>query len=145
MLIDAIQNALANEPTINTLLGSSVSRKDSTNGIFPVQASDQPTMPYMVMEQVSGTPFSITYAGTGSLTGESWTISCYGSTYRNAKVLAKAVRLFLLNWLGVQTVGAVTVQGAYCTLESDESEPLARGTLFSTVLTFEFVYDDIAA
>jgi len=143
LLVEAIQTALANETTVNTLLGSPSSRPDSTNGIFPSQAPDQPTMPYVVVSQGSGEPLGgPMMSGTGALTTESWKISCHGSTYRAAKILAKAVRLFLLSWNGAQTAAAVTVSGAFCSLEADETEALGRGTLFSTDLDFELIYTD---
>ncbi len=140
VFIESLNVALTTEPTITAKLGTPSTRPDSTSGIFPTQAPDQPTMPYIVVSQVTGEPLSVTYDGTGPLTTERWRISCYGSTYRNAKVLAKVTRVFLLSFFGV--AGDVRVQGAFCNAESDEAEPLGRGTLFCTHLEFTFNYID---
>jgi hypothetical protein len=140
MLVEVLQISLTTEPTVTALLGTAASRPDSTNGVFPVQAPDQPTVPYIVIEQSSGDPLAVMMAGTGPLTSERWRISCYGSTYSHAKRLAKAVRLFLLSLTG--DAGDISLSGAYCKSEADEAEPLQRGTLFSTHLDFDMVYRD---
>ena len=140
MLVEALQISLTMEPTIAALLGSAASRPDSTNGVFPVQAPDQPTAPYVVLSQSSGEPLSVTLDGTGPLTSEGWKIACYGSTYSNAKKLAKAVRTFLLSLTG--DAGDISLSGAYCKSEADEAESLQRGTLFCTNINFDFIYRD---
>jgi hypothetical protein len=141
MLIEALQSVLTSEPSITALLSTPSLRPDSTNGVFPTQAPDQPSMPYIVLSQASGEPLSVTMDGTGPLTTEKWRISCYSTTYKNAKVLAKTVRVFLLSLLGEQT-GDVLVQGAFCDMEADDAEPLGKGTMFLTVLDFTFNYID---
>jgi hypothetical protein len=143
MLVDALQDILANDATLVALLGSSSTRPDSTNGIFPVQSPDQPTMPYVVYSQASGDPMAVTLSGTIPLTQERWRFSCFGSTYRNAKQLAKKLRLALIDVLpGENVVGDVWVSGMYCVMEADELESIGRGTLFSTILDFNIVYTD---
>jgi hypothetical protein len=143
MLIEALQSYLSNDAGIKTLLGLPAARPDSTNGIFPTQAIDQPTMPYLVLMQMTGSPLSETMEGTGALMSERWRISCHGSTYKNAKKVAKYVRRFLLSFLGNQTIGLVFVQGAWCRMEADDAESLGKGTLYSTHVDFEFVYIDL--
>lgn len=124
------------------LLGTTESRKDSTNGVFPVQAIEQPTMPYMVMSQVSGEPTSGEMMdGTGPLTTERWRFSCTGTTYKGAKKFAKYARRFLLSLYGPQS-GNITVQSTDCLLEADDSESLGKGTMYSTHIDIEFVYYD---
>ena len=100
-------------------------------------------MPYMVYEQVTGEPLVVTMGGTTALTTERWRLSCYGSTYSQAKKFAKYVRWLLINVVpNTPLVGNIIMSGAYVVLEADEAEPLGRGTLFSTHLDFEFVYSD---
>lgn len=139
MLVEALQISLTTESSIATMLGTAASRPDSTNGVFPVQAPDQPTMPYLVLSQASGEPLGETLNEVPTLNSERWQCACYGSTYSNAKKLAKAVRAFLLSLRG--TAGDVAVSGCYCKLEVDEGEPLLRGTLFCTRLDFEITYN----
>ena len=142
MLVEALQGILTTDPGMLTFLGIPATRPDSANGVWPVMAPDQPTMPYITYTEVTGDPLSVTYSGTGALTQERWRISCHGSTYRNAKVFAKYTRRLLLSWLGEQNVGSVTVRGSFCDMEADDAEPLGKGTLFKTHLDFTFNYDD---
>jgi hypothetical protein len=145
MFVDALQALLTTDAGMLTFLGTVSSRADSTNGVFPSQAQTGVTMPYVVYTQASGQPLSVTMDGTGALTSERWRISCYGTTYRNAKSFAKYARLLMLSWLGPQTAGAVIIRGAFCVAETDDTEAFARGTLFSTHVDFSFNYDDNAA
>ena len=145
MLVDALQSLLTTDTGMIALLGTPAARPDSTNGVFPTQAPDQPTMPYVVVSQVSGEPLCVTMDGTGPLTTERWRLSCYGSTYKNAKVLARYMRNLLLSWLGPQSAGNVIIRGSFCEMEADESETIGRGTLYSTHVDMMFNYDDNAA
>jgi hypothetical protein len=140
VLIEMLVVALTTEATITALIGTPSSRPDSTNGIFPVQAPSQPSMPYIVIEQSSGTPLAETFHEVPVLTSERWRFSAYGTTYRNAKVLGKTVRRFLISLNG--TSGSVAISGIYCKNETDEAEPLERGTLFATHVDFEIVSTD---
>ena len=145
MLVEALQNILANDAAVAALLGSTSARPDSTNGVFPSQAPDQPSMPYIVFSQVSGAPLSVLMKGTTQFTEERWRFSCYGTTYKNAKALAKKVRLALIDIVpGHKDAGDVLLSGAYCVMEADATESIGRGTLFSTVLDFSVVYADDA-
>src|SRR5207253_3482043 len=122
MFIESLFSALTNEATIKALVGTASTRPDSTTGVFPVQAIDQPSMPYIVVEQSAGDPAAgETYAGTGPLTTERWTVTAHGTTYLRAKKLAKVVRLFLLSWIGNQTTGRAWIESAAVILEADES------------------------
>lgn len=143
MLVEALQALLTTDPGMVAILGTPTARKDSTNGVFPVQAPDQPSMPYMVLSQVSGEPTFITMQGSSAMATERWRFSHYGTTYRNAKVFAKYVRHFLIDILpGNSAVGSVRYQHFACKMEADEAEPLQRGTLFSTHVDFEITYID---
>jgi hypothetical protein len=144
MIIESLVAALTAESSIKALVGTASTRPDSTSGIFPMQAIEQPSMPYLILEQAVGEPTAgETFAGTGPLTTERWTVTAHGTTYIRGKKLAKVVRLFLLSWIGNQTPGKAWIESVAVILEADESEPLGKGTLFSTRLTFEFVYADL--
>ena len=143
MLVEALQGLLTTDTGMIALLGTPTTRPDSTNGVFPVQAPDQPSMPYLVMSQVTGEPMFVTMQGTSAMATERWRFSCYGTTYSNAKKFAKYVRYFLIDILpGNSTAGSIAFSGAYCVMEVDEAEPLGRGTLFSTHVDFNIVYVD---
>jgi hypothetical protein len=135
MFIESLYSALSNEPTITALLGLPASRPDSTTGVFPMQAVDGPTMPYVVLTQASGEPTEGELMdGTGPLTTERWRISCYGTTYLKAKQLAKTVRVFLLSLSAAESRS--------CVLEADDAESIGKGPLFGTHVDFDFVYQD---
>jgi hypothetical protein len=149
MLIEALQNVLAADTGMQAYLGTPLTRADKANGIWPVQAPDQPTMPYLVMRQVTGSPLQESLQGTGCLTTERWRFTCAGSTYRSAKKFAKYLRKLLiasdgpLN--GDQTVGCCFVQGVWAKLEVDDSVSLGKGTMFSVHLDVDVNYQDFDA
>jgi hypothetical protein len=141
MIVESLQAALAADAGCQVLLGTPATRSDRTNGIFPVQAPDAVPMPYLVLSQVSGEPQTIAFEGTNALQQNRWRFSCYGSTYKNAKTLAKSVKFALLALNGQQT-GSAFVMGSWLKLEADDAEPITRGTLWSTHLDFDFHFVD---
>lgn len=143
MLVETLQSVLAGNAGMQGFLGLPTARTDSTNGIFPTQAPDQPTMPYLVLSQVSGVPLQTSMAGTGALTSERWRFSFHGTTYKKAKQFAKYGRKFLLSLDGNYTVGHTWIQGAWCKMEADDAEALGKGTLYTTHVDFEFEYLDL--
>jgi hypothetical protein len=142
MLIEALQNLLAGDPGMQGFLGLPSARKDSTNGIFPTQAIEQPNMPYVVLSQVSGVPLQTSMAGTGRLMSERWRFEFCGTTYKSAKKFAKYGQSFLLGVFGQNTAGNCWIQGAWKKLEADTNENLGKGTLYSTHIDVEFEYID---
>lgn len=143
MLVETLQSAMTADAGMQGFLGLPAARNDSTNGVFPTQAIDQPTMPYLVISQVSGVPLQTSMAGTGALTSERWRFSFHGTTYKKAKQFAKYGRGFLLTLNGNYTVGKSYIQGAWCKMEADDAEALGKGTLYTTHVDFEFEYLDL--
>jgi Protein of unknown function (DUF3168) len=142
MLVETLFSVLSNDPGMQTLLGTKTSRSDSSTGIFPTQAPDQPSMPYLILSQVSGEPLQTSMDGTGCLTTERWRLSACGTTYKSAKLLAKIVRGLLISLNGSQAVGENTIQGAWVKLEADDSEALGKGTMYQSHVDIEFNYQD---
>jgi len=143
MFAEALQYVLTTDAGMLAILGTKAARPDSTNGVFPVLAIESPTMPYLVVSQVSGVPSAgETMTGTGALTTERWRFSCYGTSYLNAKRFAKYTRRFLLSLYGPQTAAKVTVQSVDLLMEADDSEDLGKGTLYGTHFDIEFTYFD---
>jgi Protein of unknown function (DUF3168) len=140
MLIEALQTYLAADAGMQAQLGTQASRADKTTGIFPLLAPDQVPMPYVVMQQVSGSPLQESTAGTGRLQTSRWRFSCYGTTYKNAKTLAQALRLAMLSMLGAFSGAAIQISGAWLKLETDDAEPILHGTIYATHLDFEIVF-----
>jgi hypothetical protein len=140
VLVEAIHNLITSDTGAQAFLGTPATRPDSMDGVFPTQAIDQPTAPYIVMKQLAGASMSVTFQGTGALTHETWQISCYGSTAKNAKQLAKYIRAILVTMDGPQAGSNVTVVCVICDHEGDDAVALGRGTLFETSLEFSFSY-----
>jgi hypothetical protein len=142
MLAEALQSYLAADAGVQVVLGTPSTRNDRTTGLFPTQGPDEPTAPWVVYQQVSGNPLQESMQGTGRLTTERWRISCYGSTYKQAKQLAAAVKLAMISWLGTQGSANVQIEGSWHRLEIDEAELLPRGTVFATHMDFEIIFLD---
>lgn len=141
MLVEALQTYLAGQGSIQFLIGTPATRTDKQTGIFPTLAPDTVPAPYIVLSQVSGEPGAINMKGTNNLQIQRWRFSCYGSTYKAAKNLARVVRLVLLSLDG--SVGNGTyVSGSWHKLEADDAQPIPHGTIYSTHLDFEIIYTD---
>ncbi|MGH9505046.1 MAG: hypothetical protein ACRD20_19505 [Terriglobales bacterium] len=143
MLVEALQSYLAGNTSMRAMLGTPATRSDTTTGIFPVMAPSEVPMPYLVMEQVTGDGPADTLAGANAFQVNRWRFSCYGSTYRQAKLLAKAAKSALNDMRGDQS-GSAFVQSTMLALEADDSEPFARGrgTIFGSHIDFDFSFMD---
>ncbi len=139
MLVEQLQTFLASAPAVTALLGTPASRSDSMNGIFFLQAPDASalSMPYLVYSQVDGMSLVETMAGTGLLRTAHWSISCMGSTAKQAKLLANAVKTALLPNYSVPTT-----QGIWFRREADDAIPMAKGVIFETKLTFLVIFSE---
>jgi hypothetical protein len=144
MLVDAIYAYLAADSGVTALLGNA--RADKQTGIWPVHAPDEPAVPWIVYSQVSGQPLQTSFQGTGRLHTARVRFACHGSTYKQAKQLAQAIKQAMISASGTMP-GASSqtyMSGAWQVLEMDDAEPLPRGTIFSTHLDFMCVYTDTA-
>lgn len=144
MLVEGLQTVLETNAAVQALLRLPADRKDGTNGLFPVLAIESPTMPYVVYSQATGNPLQESMQGTGRLQTVRWRFSCYGSTYKQGKKLAEALREALLPLFGVIAGPAnVYVEGSWLKLEADDAEPLMHGILYSSHVDFEFNFLDL--
>ena len=139
MLVENLQTFLANSATITALLGTPATRSDSLNGLFYEQAPDVSglAMPYVVYEQADGSALDETMAGTGLLRTAHWTFECFGSTAKQAKKLAMALKTALL-----PNNSVLTTQGIWLRREADDTVQMAKGVLFTTKLTFLVLFTE---
>ena len=142
MLVEGLQAYLSANALVQAALGTASSRGDSTNGIFPMLAYGTPNAPYLVYSQISGEPQTVSMQGTNRLQNARWRFSCHGSTYRQAKELAKYVSVALYSMNGTLPAGQAEVHGSWKRSEIDTAEPVAHGTLFTTHVDFEVIYQD---
>jgi len=152
MLVEGIQAVMAADTGLQSILGTPTTRSDKSTGLFPTQAPDEVPEPWIVYSQVSGSPLQEAYAGTGRLFTSRWRLSCYGSSYKQAKQLARALKACLVGIQGpisilvsnVPTVAA-QVEGSWLRLELDEAEPMLKGTVFVTHIDVMINYIDTDA
>ena len=139
MLVENLQSFLAASPTITAILGTAASRSDSTNGLFYEQSLDAPalTMPYIVYSQADGVAIAEIMAGSGLLRSAHWHIICHGSTAKQAKLLAMALKNALLVPYSVPST-----QGIWLRREVDEPLAMAKGVIFTTTVTFEVLFSE---
>ncbi len=143
MLVESLQIYLAANAGLQAQLGTPATRSDRTTGIFPLIAPSQVPMPYVVLQQVSGEPLQTSMRGTGRLQTSRWRFSAYGTTYKNAKLLAQALRDALNSFAGYFETQAVQIQGSWLKLEADDIEEIARATIYASHVDYEIIYTDL--
>ncbi|HUC30009.1 MAG TPA: DUF3168 domain-containing protein [Candidatus Acidoferrum sp.] len=142
MLAESLQTYLAADTGVRAQLGIAT-RADKTTGIWPVQAPDEPLVPWIVFQQVSGNPLQESLQGTGRLKTARWRYTAYGSTYKQAKALAQAIIDAVLGMDATMAAGSCEVHGAWLKLELDEAETLPKGTVFASHADFQINYIDL--
>lgn len=142
MLTEGFYAVLAANTALQALLGTTTTRSDSSTGIFPMLAPDEVPMPYIVYQQVSGSPLQESMAGTGALTTSRWRFSSYGTTYSGAKELARVLNQIMLSLDGELPAGEAEVHGVWLKLNADDSEPIPHGTIYANHLDYEINYID---
>jgi hypothetical protein len=141
MLAESLQTYLTADAGIRAQLGNP--RADTTTGIWPIQAPDEPAVPWVVYQQVSGSPLQESFQGTGRLKTSRWRFTSYGTTYKQAKALAQALINAVLGMDGTHAAGQTEIHGAWLKLEMDEAESMPRGTIFASHADFEINYYDL--
>jgi hypothetical protein len=142
MLSEGLYGAIIADTGVQGSVGTPTTRSDNTTGVFPVFAPDALPMPYIVYQQISGEPTTTSFEGTNRLQTSRWRFSCYGSTYKQTRKLAKALKTVLLALDGVLGASNACVNGAWQLLEADEAEPVPHGTIYTVHLDFEILYLD---
>lgn len=141
MFFEGLFNFLGTSPVIVAQLGAT--RGDKTKGVFPMLANPQPTFPYIVTEEISSDN-ATSMQGTNRFTTTRMRLSCYGSTYGQAKKLAEAVRQAfgtVSNYQGALSDGTILQSALQVPPgEVDDAEPQPHGMLYSSHLDYEFEY-----
>lgn len=140
---------LAGNAGIKVQLGTSGSsvRGDKTPGVFPELAPDGPTFPYITTMQVSGEPVE-SMQGLNRLMSARFRLSCYGSSYGQAKTLAEAVRQafgLTSQYQGAMPDGTILQSASPIPpMEVDDFEGPTHGRVYSTHLEYEFWYINVS-
>jgi uncharacterized protein DUF3168 len=129
LISDVIFSQVTTDAKVQALIGDRA---------YPSLAPKETKLPYLVFFQISGEPVE-SLAGTNRLSFLKYRFACYGSNFRNAKVLASAVKNCLNGWFATMSDGS-QVQGTHQILEMDDSEAIPQGTIYSTHLDFNISY-----
>lgn len=131
---------LESQPLLTALLGTPTTRGDKSTGIFAMLANNEPTMPYMAFQRVSGAPV-MSLQGANRMHIARFRFSCYGSSYPSAVNLAGALKFLFATFTGTWSDGTV-VQHVGNVMEADDMESIPHGTIYACHLDFEFCYVD---
>ena len=152
MLIDSLQIYLTSVPAIVAAVGTPATRSDWMSGIFPILAPDAASIPYIVLQQMTGLPL-ITLDGFNRFVSSRWRFSVYGSPYKPTKLLAKLLKDAMTGIpLGVSlppvTLSAnggvsIVIQAVVpVMLDVDDAEEIPHGTIFGVHNDFVIAFID---
>src|SRR5580704_4541649 len=142
MFIQGLISYIAANPGVQAQLGTQVvtKRGDKLSGVFPLLAPDGPTYPYVTVTQISGTNAESMVA-MNRFTTARIRLSCYGSSYGQAKSLAEYVRQAFGSvgqYEGPLTDGTILQNARLIPPgEVDDFEGAGHGRIYATHLEFE--------
>lgn len=139
MLFEGLYTLLSGEATITALVGTKTSRKDKTAGIFPGRPDQGADMPCAAYSEVHGEGGANSLAGPDALQVCRLQFLYSGTTYADAKKLARTVRVFLENFTGDLTDGT-RIASMLRIAEADT--PIEGSDLFHTAQDFDVRYYD---
>lgn len=141
MINEGLFSFLATNAGIKAQLGSS--RADLSTGVFPMLAPDGATFPYVTVTTISGVAAE-SMQGMNRLTTARFRMSCYGSSYGQAKKLAEAIRQafgLVSSYQGTLTDGTVLENARQVEPgEVDDLEAMPHGMIYATHIDFELMY-----
>ena len=113
---------------------------DAGNRIYPVEAPQKATLPYIVWQRISASR-DFTHSGPDGLAEPRFQFTCLAATPKAAKTLADQVRIALNG--ATSGFGSETVY--YCLLDSDSDEPFtiipgSENGFFGISLDFEIAH-----
>ena len=142
MLVEGLYLLLKADSGVQTQLGTPGTRSDQNSGIFPVQAPEECTMPYIVYQQV-GADQVISFAGVNRTQEARFRFSCYATTYLGAKNLVKALKNVMNGLLTTLPDSEATpVMGAWLETEDDGVESFTRGTIYADYVDYRIWFTD---
>lgn len=108
-------------------------------------AAKEPTLPYLVYQQIGRTSV-LSFDGTNALQQARFRFSCYGSTYRNAKVFAEQVKALFDGLSEPQALSDGSfVDNVLPLTEIDTAEEQLHGTVYSTHVDYYIWFLDVGS
>lgn len=145
MLLEGIYAYLVANAGMQAVLGTPANRSDKpagTTGLFPFEAVGQPMLPFVVYVEAGTSPI-YSFQGQNRLQPQRVRFSCYGSTAKGAKIVARALRIALNNIpVGPLPAGDAEAHGQFYIGEVDSAEPEGHSTIYGTTVDFEFWFID---
>jgi uncharacterized protein DUF3168 len=142
MIIEGIYKLLTADSGVSTLLGTS--RSDGTNGLFPVIAPKEVTLPYAVFEQTGNDNSNMTMEGLNRRQEGRFRFHCYAADYKTARALAQAIKKAFAAFNG--TLGdpdATPVGDVTPAFEADGPiDTETRATIYNRIIDFYVWYVD---
>ena len=143
MLEEGVVKLLATSANVTSLLGTN--RSDKTNGVFPVLAPKEVTVPYIVYSKLSEDS-NETLEGLNAFQTARFRFKCYAADYPTAVKLQRAVKLVLGGYSGtLADADATPLNDALPVFVGDvEPEEILQGTIYARVIDFDFAFVDTA-
>lgn len=141
MLSDGLYSLIIADPTVAGILAtrSLTPGAPKTSGVFPVQMPEADPLPAIVYTQIHGDGV-MSMDGPDPLKFARFQFSCYGATYRESKILARALLNLLENFTGALSDG--TGIGNMERVGEMDAFPEAP-YVFVTHVDVAIVYDDL--
>jgi hypothetical protein len=139
MISDGIFTRLSGSQRIQALVGMPAARADKTAGSFYNQAPEEADSPLIVFSQVAAVG-NMTLDGNEAFMYSRWQFSCYSIVAREAKALARAVRLEFEGYQGKLSDGT-EVDSIALASEVDLFDPSPK--LHHVAIDLDFYYRDV--
>jgi hypothetical protein len=139
MISDGLFKKAESSGGLQAILGTKSTRKDESTGIFAGFAPTSAGSPRVVTTQVSGTGTPM-LDGAEAFGSARWQFSCYAVKYRDAKLLARAVRTEFEGFHGTLADGTEVDSTVYLgEIDTFEDAP----ALFHVALDLEMQFRDV--
>ena len=140
MFQEGLFSYITAQASVTALLGTPSTRGDKSTGCFAMLATSEALLPYLVFQRVSGS-YAQHYQGADPFMDSRWRITCYGSTQKNAALLADTIKSAFKTFTGALPDGTL-LQNAWLLLEADDTEAPLKGTVYAVHLDYQFQFID---
>jgi hypothetical protein len=143
MFQEGLYAYLKSQSSLTALLGTT--RGDKTNGIFPMQAPGDATLPYISYARVSGAPIYTLVEGANRFHKSRFRFSVYAASQSDAVHVSEVIKKIFASFVGTfPDADATPVENVMLELEADDAESVPHGTIYACHLDFAFHYIDTA-
>lgn len=139
MFVEGLVSLLASDAGVQATLGTTKSRSDGANGIWPDIAPKDPLYPYVVYTLIHSDPV-ISFQGTNPTTEYRYQFSCVAASFKLAKLLTNAIKNVLDGFTGnLSDPDNTALLQSMKLSEHDEVVVELKATAWMTLLDYHFV------